>query len=120
MIKNLSEYFLPEQEFYLQSINYDRLNSVMSREEVFLNCTDNIHVERNENNGVKVTVTRELFFEPGEMFRLSVAFGADLQFDLQRAEEYDWNEVNLAEEFRDNGDFVILNLMSRITLLIIK
>ncbi len=118
MIKNLSEYFLPEQEFYLQSINYDRLNSVMSKEEVFLNCTDNIHVERNENNGVKVTVTRELFFEPGEMFRLSVAFGADLQFDLQRAEEYDWNEVNLAEEFRDNGDFVILNLMSRITLLI--
>ena len=41
-----------------------------------------------------------------------------LQFDLQRVNEYDWNEVNLAEEFRANGDFVISNLMSRITLLI--
>lgn len=94
------------------------MNSAIAKDEFFLNCTDNIYVEKNETNGVKVIVTRELFFEPGELFRLSVAFGADLQFDLQRVDEYDWNEVNLAEEFRVNGDFVISNLMSRITLLI--
>ena len=32
--------------------------------------------------------------------------------------EYDWFDVNLAEEFRENGDFITIHLMNRITLLI--
>lgn len=52
------------------------------------------------------------------MFCLSVAFGADLKFDPQKVNDYNWHEINLAEEFRDNGKFVTDNLMSRITLLI--
>lgn len=118
MIKNLSEYFLPEYEFYLHEIVYDRLDSVTSEETVPLNCADKINVEINSNGGVKIIVTRSLYFEPEEGFRLSVAFGADLKFELQKVSEYNWNEINLAEEFRDNGDFVTDNLMSRISLLI--
>ena len=118
MIKNLSEYFLPEQEFYLHRIVYDRIDNVSPKEEYSLNCADSIHVEVNEKNEVKVIVTRTLTFDPEEMFRLIVAFGADLKLDLQRIGEYNWKELNLAEEFRDNGNFVTANLMSRITLLI--
>lgn len=118
MIKNLSEYFLPEHEFYLHKIVYDRLDNVTPEETVPLNCADNISVEVNNNGGVKIIVTRSLYFEPEEVFRLSVAFGADLKFEPQRVNEYNWNEINLAEEFRDNGDFVTVNLMSRISLLI--
>ena len=36
----------------------------------------------------------------------------------ERKEEYDWDKINLAEEFRENGEFVLGNLMSRISLLI--
>ena len=118
MIKNLAEYFLPEQEFYLHKIVYDRLDSVTSEKMVPLNCADNVNVEVSSNSGVKIIVTRSLYFEPEEIFRLSVAFGANLKFEPQKANEYNWHELNLAEEFRDNGDFVIANLMSRITLLI--
>lgn len=118
MIENLVEYFLPEQEFYLYKIDYDRIETFSSKTEYSLNCADNIHVEINDKNGVKVIVTRNLFFEPEEMFRLTVAFGANLKFNPQRENEYKWSEINLAEEFRNNGNFVTANLMSRITLLI--
>mgnify|MGYP006968288280 CR=1 FL=1 len=118
MIKNLSEYFLPEQEFYLHKIVYNRIDSITPKEVFSLNCADNINAEVNENNEVKIIVTRSLAFEPEEMFCMSVAFGADLILNPQKVNEYNWNEINLAEEFRDNGKFVTDNLMSRITLLI--
>ncbi len=118
MIKNLSEYFLPEHEFYLHKIVYDRLDNVTPEETIPLNCADNINVEIKGNSSVKIIVTRSLYFEPEEMFRLSVAFGANLKFEPQKVSEYNWNEINLADEFRDNGHFVMDNLMSRISLLI--
>lgn len=118
MINNLSEYFLPEQEFYLHKIVYNRIDSVITEEVFSLNCADNINVELSENQVVKIIVTRSLSFEPEEMFQLTVAFGADLKLNPQKVVEYNWNEINLAEEFRDNGKFVTDNLMSRITLLI--
>lgn len=118
MIKNFSEYFLPEQEFYLHKVMYDRIDNISSKDEFVLNCADNINVEVSEKDEVRVIVTRTLSFEPEEMFRLVVAFGANLKFDPRKINEYDWHEINMAEEFRDNGNFVTENLMSRISLLI--
>lgn len=118
MITNLSEYFLPEQQFYLHKIVYNKLDNVSSVEVLSLNCADNIYTELIGNEEVRVIVTRSLSFDPEEIFQLSVAFGADLKFNPEKRGEHAWNEVNLAEEFRDNGDFVTDHLMSRVTLLI--
>lgn len=116
MIKNLIEYFQPEQEFYLQNISYNRLEK-NEQEKHTLNCFDNIQVDKSENE-VRITVTRSLKFDPEELFSLNVSFGAVLKFVLERKNEYDWNKINLAEEFKNNGEFVTGNLMSRISLLI--
>lgn len=118
MIKNLSEYFLPEQQFYLHKVTYDRIVENVDDEASSLNCTDNISVEFNDCDMLKIIVTRNLFFEPDMLFDLSVSFGADIKFDPQKKGEYEWESINLAEEFRDNGDFVTTNLMNRISLLI--
>ena len=48
---------------------------------------------------------------------MSVVFGADLKFN-ERKTEVKWDELNIAEEFRANGDFVTAQLMSRMSLLI--
>lgn len=117
MIKNLSEYFLPEQEFYLQEIEYNRLENIVEAENHSLNCTDNIEVNILNEENLKILVTRKLEFEPEELFRLSVSFGANLKFASDRRKEYNWSEINMAEEFKDNGDFVLTNLMSRLSLL---
>lgn len=115
MITNLADYFLPEQEFYLQNITYDRIENTTDSENHTLNCLDNISVDTNDDT-VKITVTRTLKFEPEELFSLTVSFGAILKFNPQNKSEYKWREINMAEEFRYNGDFVIGNLMQRITL----
>ena len=41
-------------------------------------------------------------FDPEEIFNLSVSFGVDLKFNERKA-EHDWMNINLAEEFRENG-----------------
>ena len=118
MIENLQEYFSPEQEIFLETISYKRIeNSTEDHGQEFaLLCQDNIKVSTNEK-GVRVVITRSLVFDPEEIFTLSISFGADLKFN-ERKSEYDWKNINLAEEFRENGDFVMANLMSRISLLI--
>lgn len=85
---------------------YNRIDSITAKEVFSLNCADNINVEIYENNEVKIIVTRSLSFDPEELFQLSVAFGAGLKFDPQKVNDFNWNEINLAEEFRETGKFV--------------
>ena len=56
----------------------------------------------------------------GKSFEISmkIAFGANLYFKEDKIKAFDWSEINLAEEFRENGDFIINELMRRITLMI--
>lgn len=118
MIKNLHEYFRPEQEIFLDTISYKRIenSSDSSTQEFALLCQDNVKVLAGED-GVRVVVTRSLVFDPEKIFTLSVSFGMDLKFN-ERKTEYDWENIDLVEEFRENGDFVTVQLMSRISLLI--
>lgn len=116
MIENLEKYFLPEQTFYLHNINYNRIEAPSVERQ--LNCIDNINVEVNDTDGVKLILTRTLKFDPEGVFELSVSFGAILKFDKDVKNEINWHEINVAEEFRTNGDFVLRNLLDRISLLI--
>ena len=117
MISNLIDYFEAEQEFYLDKILYNRIDKKEHANEYSLNCIDNIEAAVNENI-VKLTITRALKFDPEEIFELSLSYGAILKIKKEKKEEYDWDKINLAEEFRENGEFVLGNLMNRISLLI--
>lgn len=117
MISNLAEYFENEQEFYLDKVLYNRIDKKLQEEEHSLNCFDNIEVEVS-GDVVKVTVMRSLKFEPEEIFELSVSYGAILKIKKEKEMDYNWNQIDLAEEFRMNGQFVLGNLMNRMSLLI--
>ena len=118
MIRNLSEYFKPELEIFLDTVSYKKIENLNNKceQELSLLCQDNLKVMTNED-GVRIIVTRTLMFEPEELFALNVSFGADLKFNERKA-EHEWTEINLAEEFGEHGDFVTAQLMSRISLLI--
>ncbi len=116
MINNLADYFLDEYEYYLKEIVYSKIDADSEKTECNLNCIDNINVVVEEGKKVCVTVTRTLQFEPENIFYLKVSFGAILMFDPQKVGEYDWHNINMAEEFKKNGQFVLNNLMSRISL----
>ncbi|MDD6070040.1 MAG: hypothetical protein PUC12_04400 [Clostridiales bacterium] len=116
MLKNLVDYFDTEQEFYLDKINYSRINTKDQMSEYALNSIDRIQCEISEDM-LKLTVCRTLKFNPEGIFELSVAYGAILKFN-QKGKAYDWSQCNLEEEFKKNGQFVTGNLMNRISLLI--
>jgi hypothetical protein len=118
MIKNLINYFDPVQEIFLDAVNYNKANTQSEKinTEFTLLCHDNIKVDLYDE-GVRIIIMRTLTFEPDEVFNLSVSFGAYLKFNAKKS-EHEWSSINLAEEFRSNGDFVTAQLMNRITLLI--
>jgi len=118
MISNLVEYFSPEQEFYLNNISYQRIDKTIESDNHSLNCTDSINVDVYGDECVRVLVSRVLEFNPEELFEMSISFGAILRFVPEKVHEHDWNNINMAEEFRYNGEFVTGNLMARISLLI--
>ena len=117
MISNLADYFETEQEFYLDKIVYNRLDNKQQPEVYSLNCFDNIEVHVNADI-VKLTVRRVLKFDPEDVFELLVSYCSILKLKKEKMEDYDWNSINLVEEFRQNGQFVLGNLMNRISLLI--
>lgn len=116
MINNLETYFLPEKDIYLENISYEKIGIFSDNKEYSLSCADSIKVNVNNRESVSVTVVRKLEFEPKDIFSLTVSYGALLKFDPEKVDEYNWHEINLADEFRENGDFITANLMSRITL----
>lgn len=119
-MENLAQYFENEHQIYLKGINYERLDVIKQPTdgEITLNCTDNIVATVKGDEGVELVLTRKLSFVPEQIFGLEISFGADLHFDKEKAKEINWHEINLADEFRDNGNFVLSNLLGRISLLI--
>ena len=117
MIKNLSEYFEPEYQYYLNSINYTKLDSELPISALKMDGEDRIEVQVLDKK-VKLTLTRNIGFKPEGLFSLNVSFGAILTFKEDKIHEYDWNTINLADEFIHYGGFVLGNLISRITLLV--
>ena len=117
MIHNLVEYFLPEQEFYLDKIVYNRLPQHTGNSEYSLKCKDTVQVVL-EDNGIRITVERILRFEPEEVFELAISFGAVLKFNDKKKQDHQWKDIDLSKEFIENGGFVIDNLMNRISLLV--
>lgn len=117
MISNLVDYFEDGQEYYLEKIVYDRIETPSISGEYMLNCVENISAVV-EGSAVRLTVQRTLSFDPQGIFGLTVSFGAILRFNESKKNEIDWKNINLAEEFKVNGDFATTNLISRISLLI--
>lgn len=116
MIDNLQDYFLPEYEYFLNSIEYVRVDA----KNMYYNLTntETVMTSINEDGNLTVIFERDLKFEPEGVFRLKASFGAILKFNPEKYSEYNWKELKLADEFKYNGGFVLGNLSSRLSLLI--
>lgn len=117
MIKDLINCFEDEQQYYLDKIEYSRIEDGLQLNQHKLLCNDNITVNVN-GEYVEVKIKRTLTFEPEALFYLSVSFGSILKINDSSKGKYEWTELNLAEEFKENGQFVLDHLLARISLLI--
>ena len=117
MIDNLAQFFSEEKRIYLNEVQYHVIEDGEDAEEYELICSDNLEVSLEEDKGVQILLTRTLKINPRDLFELSVSFGAELIFS-ENKDQINWKAINLAEEFRNNGDFITNNLTSRISLLV--
>ena len=118
MIKNLVEYFEPNQEVALESLEYRRKDVTNKETNFSLSCNDNMDFSLSEDGTfLRIILSREINCDPDELFQLSISFSAVLKFN-ERMNEIKWKNENLAKEFIENGDFVVNALMSRASMLI--
>lgn len=117
MERPLKEYFLPDYLFYLDNISYQRLGEIPFQTQLSLICSDNITVTLEPDAKARILVKRDISFDPNGIFVISISFGAELSFNPETSSGIDWNKINLAEEFKNNEDFVVNNLLSRAALL---
>ena len=117
-MNNLSEYFKNEQEFYLDSISYERVNHSIVQQEVQLLCRDMIQTRIIDGDTLNVLVTREIKFDPEVLFKLIITYGCTLHFVPEKKDEVDWEKTDLSEAFKKQGAFATGNLFNRISLLI--
>ena len=100
MIANLEQYFEKDYQFYLERIKFDRIDSKEDVGEVSLNCRDCFWVVVNNDEGVTLIITRKMYFDPNVLFELEVSFGVDLKFIQEKKTEVEWDNVDLASEFK--------------------
>lgn len=115
-MKNFYELFEKEHQFYLEKIEYGRINIATPNSDLQLTIKDSID-HSIETNKLNIVFTRKLVFSPESFFNLSISFGAILTIKKEYR-DYNWDELDLQDEFLTNGGFVINNLISRTNLLV--
>lgn len=115
---DFERYFLNDQQFFLNSINYKTIEETEQLSEYRMKCTDSITVDLDIERGMRVIFTRELSFEPEALFVLEVSYGAILTFNPDTKDEFDWKKTDLAKEVQTSGGFVLRNIISKVSLLI--
>ena len=116
MIKNLSKYFLSNQEYYLKGIAYNKLESVQDVKTLDLICEDEVETKLVENNFVEVMVSRKIRFVPAAIFELTISYGTILQFNPDERDKQNWKDIDLSKEFIEEGEFALRYIMSMISL----
>ncbi len=84
MIKNLSEYFKPELEIFLDTVSYKRIENLDNKteQELLLLCQDNLKALTQED-GIRIIVTRTLTFDPEAVVRqINRCFSLQIKTDI--------------------------------------
>lgn len=114
---DFERYFLHERQIFLDNISYDANGTEKQPAQMRLNCKDTVLAQLSRG-GVKVSFNRALTFDPEGPYTLSVTFSVFLIFDPSTKDEIDWQNTDIAGEFRKSCPALLSALMSRASLLI--
>lgn len=112
---NFKDYFKDEYQFSLKDVSYTKIERVDELAEFELKITDAINTELDGDN-LKITFSREIYFEPESMFKLKVVFEVILHLNEgvnEKVTSVDWEK-----ELLNNPNPYLGNVVSRISHLI--
>ena len=105
---NYNDYFYDEYQYALKKVRYDFIDTNYDTEQRELNISDSISTESIENK-LKISFVRNVYFEPEQIYKISVEFTAILTFkDGKDSETLNWNEL-----FSENENPYFSNIISR-------
>lgn len=113
---NFDNYLNSDYKFYLEEIQYRKLQPAASGAALRLACQDHIDADVAEEGKLKITFTRRLMFDPSGIYELTVAYGAIATINTQGLNEIDWKNINVADEIRNGNCTLLNNLVSRTSL----
>lgn len=114
---DFDRYFLKECQIFLSNVDYDFL-SFPAPGETKLTIKDSVASYNMADEKVKIEITRSLDFGIGKVFSLSVTFGVLLTKNPFSQSELNWDNVNIADEFKNSRVPLLGNVMSRMSMLI--
>ncbi len=115
---DINQYILPQQQTFLESVNYQVLQLVAGGSRNVLTIMDVLSANVINDKQIKVVFGRQLAFQPVGLFDLSVSFGAILTFKEGAYEKENWSSYDLSKEIIDNSPNIINNLAARTSLVI--
>lgn len=113
---NFGKFFLPEHEYFLENISYQRIEGDITSGQLSLNISDHIEANWIAEDQLKFIFTRSLSFDEEKLYRLSVSFGAILTLNTGLKQEINYGEIDWAQELHDHGEAFLGNLVSRASL----
>lgn len=113
---NFDNYLNTDYNFYLEEIQYRKLQPAAPNTSLRLACQDHLDADTSEEGKLKLTFTRKLMFEPAGIYELTVSYGAAATINAQGQKEIDWKNINAADEIRNGNCTLLNNLISRISL----
>ena len=116
---NFNEYFKGASKVMLDNIRYETVKPENMKQglQLKMNCKDTI-LAQLANEGVKINFNRQVKFDPEGVFDLSVTFTTFLPFVMEKKDEIDWKNMDIAGEFRKSNHPLMSVMMSRASLLI--
>ncbi len=113
---NFDNYLNTDYTFYLEGIQYRRLQPAAPNTSLRLACQDHLDADTAGAGKLKLTFTRKLTFEPAGIYELTVSYGAAATISAQGLTEVDWKNINVADEIRKGNCTLLNNLISRTSL----
>ena len=115
-MKKWLDYFTMNYRFFLQNVQYEKI--ALGDDNATMQLNDHLEVQDLEDHAV-LKYTRNAFFEPQQLFSISVTFVAELEYsEAYRSKAVENRSQEALEVIKEAGEQVTSNLSSRASLII--
>ena len=117
MLENIEQYFLPQGSIRISNIDYHVIDMPNPPQTATYNVNTELAVVPNDEY-ILVTAKKIFSFTPETEFSITVTFQAIIWFNPETKTAIDWNKINIADEIKNNPQFIDYELNSKFALLI--
>lgn len=111
-----TDYFNPSYRFFLQNVQYERIEA--EKEKATMQLNDQLEIQDLEDHAI-LRYTRKAFFEPQQLFNIIITFAAELEYSEEyRIKTVENRSQEALEVIKELGEQITSNLSSRASMVL--